>query len=123
MVGVTEQTFTGQGALGLSVQQFEEMEELTYDVAVALTLARDIKVESPVYGTQSPVYGTELRLSVGDCENVATASTGRVRPGMWGKRALGRGFCLADFGRREHFYQQGDLRCPSYGFRSICPAS
>jgi hypothetical protein len=76
------------------VQQFEEMEELTYDVAVALTLARDIKVESPVYGTQSPVYGTELRLSVGDCENVATASTGRVRPGTWGNAPSGEAFVL-----------------------------
>lgn len=88
MLGVNEATFTGQGALGLSEEEVQEMEALTSDVAIALTMASKARIQSALHSL------TDLELSLGDCENIGSASTGRVQLGTWGNLPSGEAFIL-----------------------------
>lgn len=86
MPGITEGAFTGEGALGLTDAEFGEMEALTRELAVALTIARSAQVTSE--------RGTDLRLDLGDPNIVGQLSTGRLRPHSWGNLPSGEAFIL-----------------------------
>lgn len=88
MPGITEEAFTGEGALGLNDAEFDEMEVLTRELAVALTIARWARV------TSARQAETDFTLDLGNVNNVGQLSTGRLQPRSWGNLPSGEAFIL-----------------------------
>lgn len=86
MLGVDEFAFTQKGLLAQSSTEIDEMENLTHRLAVALTLARTVKINSAA--------DAELIIDAGGPENVALVSSGRLRSGTWGNLPSGEAFLL-----------------------------
>jgi hypothetical protein len=88
MPGVTPETFTGSGALGLTDPEIEEMIEVTKELAIALTLTQTAQISSELY------QQTNLNLTFATQGHVATISTGHVMNGSWGNLPSGEAFVL-----------------------------
>lgn len=86
MLGVDEFAFTSNGLLAQGPEEIDAMEDLTHRLAVALTLARTVKIRS--------ADDAELTIDAGGPENVALVSSGRLRPGTWGNLPSGEAFLL-----------------------------
>lgn len=91
MPGVNEDIFRGQGALGLSKEEMDEMFSLTKEIAVVLSMAEKVHIQSGTFRE------TDLVLGIGDMnsdENVAIVSTGHVPKGAWGNLPSGEAFIV-----------------------------
>lgn len=89
MVSVTENMFRRGMSLALNEEQFTQMETLTKKIAIILSMAKNVRI-------QTEHYNTDIEFGLGDWNNTGIASTGVVMKGSWGNLPSGEAFILPE---------------------------
>jgi len=88
MVSVREDMFIANGALALSEEDFNQMYEITEKLAMVLTMAEKVKINSAIYSE------TNMEIELDGFHNSAIVSTGNLLKGSWGNLPSGEAFVL-----------------------------
>lgn len=89
MVSVTENMFRRGRSLVLKEKQLTQMETLTKKIAIILSMAKKVRI-------QTEYYKTNIEFGLGDWNNTGIASTGIVMKGSWGNLPSGEAFILPE---------------------------
>lgn len=89
MVSVTENMFRRGRSLALNGEQLTQMKILTKKIAIILSMANEVRV-------QTEYYKTDIKFGLGDWNNTGYASTGIVMKGSWGNLPSGEAFILPE---------------------------